>query len=121
MGSSAATAIHSYISDPRIAQMIDHFTQYVGSSPDNSPAVLCAIAHMQTSEGIWYPKGGTSAVPAALGCLASELGVEIHSETSVERILHANGRFSGYEPGTGKRSRWPLLFQIPTPFALTAN
>ena len=51
--------------------MLDHFTQYVGSAPDASPAVLCGIAHMQTSEGIWYPRGGTRAVPEALGKLAA--------------------------------------------------
>ena len=51
---------------PRVAQMLDHFTQYVGSAPDASPAVLCGIAHMQTGEGIWYPRGGTRAVPEAL-------------------------------------------------------
>lgn len=48
--------IRSYVGDRRVAQMLDHFTQYVGSSPDRSPAVLCGIAHMQTSEGIWYPR-----------------------------------------------------------------
>ena len=46
--------------------MIDHYTQYVGSSPYGSPAVLCGIAHMQTDEGVWYPIGGTRAVPLAL-------------------------------------------------------
>ena len=46
--------------------MVDHFTQYVGSAPDASPAVLCGIAHMQTREGVWYPMGGTRAIPAAL-------------------------------------------------------
>jgi len=29
-------------------------------------AVLCGIAHMQTNDGVWYPMGGTGAVPAAL-------------------------------------------------------
>jgi len=105
MGSSAAAAVRSYIPEPRVAQMIDHFTQYVGSSPDNSPAVLCAIAHMQTSEGIWYPKGGTYAVPAALGQLASELGVEIRTDTSIERILHANGRVVGLRTSVGEEIR----------------
>ena len=37
--------------DARLAQMLDHFTQYVGSSPYGSPAVLCAIAHMQAARG----------------------------------------------------------------------
>ncbi len=57
--------------------MLDHFVQYVGSSPYDSPAVLCSIAHMQTDGGIWYPMGGTRAVPAAMERLASELGVDI--------------------------------------------
>ena len=34
--------------------------------PTLSPAVLCGIAHMQTGEGVWYPRGGTRAVPEAL-------------------------------------------------------
>ena len=64
----------------RVAQMLDHFTQYVGSSPYGSPAVLCGIAHMQTQEGIWYPRGGTAAIPAALAKLADQLGVEIRDD-----------------------------------------
>ncbi len=102
MGRSAAAAVRSFIPQPKVAQMIDHFTQYVGSSPDNSPAVLCGIAHMQTSEGIWYPKGGTYAVPAALGKLAGELGAEIHLDTSIERVLHANGRVVGLRTSSGE-------------------
>ena len=42
--------------------MVDHFAQYVGSNPFASPAVLSSIAHMQTNDGVWYPKGGTGAV-----------------------------------------------------------
>ena len=54
--------IRRRVKDGRVAQMLDHFTQYVGSSPYGSPAVLCSIAHMQTDGGIWYPRGGTRAV-----------------------------------------------------------
>jgi diapolycopene oxygenase len=105
MGSTAGGAVRSYIPQPQVAQMIDHFTQYVGSSPDNSPAVLCGIAHMQTSEGIWYPKGGTYSVPAALGQLAAELGVEIRLDTSIERILYADGRVFGLQTSAGEEVR----------------
>src|SRR5262249_51177994 len=51
MSRTVAEAVRSHVPDPRVAQMIDHFTQYVGSAPDQSPAVLCGIAHMQTQEG----------------------------------------------------------------------
>ena len=70
MGRTVAGTIRGHIDDHRVAQMLDHFTQYVGSSPYESPAVLCSIAHMQTDGGVWYPIGGTRAVPEALARLA---------------------------------------------------
>ncbi|MBV9812281.1 MAG: NAD(P)-binding protein, partial [Acetobacteraceae bacterium] len=41
MGSTVASTIRARVRDARVAQMLDHFTQYVGSSPYGSPAVLC--------------------------------------------------------------------------------
>jgi phytoene desaturase len=95
MGRSVASVVRSYVTDQRVAQMMDHFTQYVGSSPYASPAVLCGIAHMQTDEGIWYPIGGTRAVPEALGKLAGELGVEIRVGTDVMQIKTQPGKSHG--------------------------
>jgi len=95
MHRTVAGTIRSHVPDARVSQMLDHFTQYVGSSPYASPAVLCGIAHMQTNEGVWYPMGGTRAVPLALAKLARELGVEIRLNTSIERIETSNGEVRG--------------------------
>ncbi len=95
MGRSVTGTVRSFIPDARVAQMVDHFTQYVGSAPDASPAVLCSIAHMQTEEGVWYPKGGTAAVPRALRQLAEELGVEFRTGVVVQRILTAGRKVAG--------------------------
>lgn len=104
LGRSVAQVVRSYVPDHRVAQMLDHFTQYVGSSPDASPAVLCGIAHMQTEEGIWYPKGGTRAVPLALTTLAEELGVELRTNCDIRRILTDHGkRVTGIETVTGEQ------------------
>ncbi|MCS6975855.1 MAG: phytoene desaturase family protein [Gemmatales bacterium] len=104
MGRTVAGVIRGHVRDARVAQMLDHFTQYVGSSPEASPAVLCGIAHMQTSEGVWYPRGGTRAVPEALERLARDLGVEVRTETGVRRILtDSTGRVSGVETDRGER------------------
>ncbi len=86
LGKTVAGVIRENIPDPNVAQMLDHFVQYVGSSPDASPAILCAIGHMQMEEGIWYPKGGTRAVPEGMVKLARELGVSFHTDTDVARI-----------------------------------
>jgi phytoene desaturase len=95
MHSTVAGTIRKFIPDSRAAQMLDHFTQYVGSSPEGSPAVLCGIAHMQTDEGVWYPMGGTRAVPVALTKLAIDLGVEIRSGDGIQRILTEGDQVTG--------------------------
>jgi diapolycopene oxygenase len=102
-GATVAGTIRRRVPDARVAQMLDHFTQYVGSSPEASPAVLCGIAHMQTSEGIWYPRGGTRAVPRALERLAGELGVDVRLGQGVKRIMHDAGRACGVETDDGEQ------------------
>jgi diapolycopene oxygenase len=103
MGRSVAGTVRSFVPDGRVAQMLDHFTQYVGSNPEASPAVLCGIAHMQTAEGVWYPVGGTRAVPEALAKLAAELGVELRTGCGVKRIVVGpDDTVTGVETASGE-------------------
>ncbi len=102
LGQSVASTVRAHASDPRVAQLLDHFTQYVGSAPDASPAVLCGIAQMQTQEGIWYPRGGIGAIPRALTQLAGELHVDLRTGTDIVRILTTEGAVSGVETASGE-------------------
>lgn len=103
MGRTVSELLRGYVPEPRVSQMLDHFTQYVGSAPDASPAVLCGIAHMQTHDGIWYPMGGTRAVPESLVRLAEDLGVEFRTNTGIRSILTEDGAVTGVETAAGER------------------
>ncbi len=105
MGRRSPARSAAKVPDARVAQMLDHFTQYVGSSPDGSPAVLCGIAHMQTAEGVWYPRGGTRAVAEALAKLAGELGVDVAARHRTSTGLDIeNGAVTGRRrPPTARR------------------
>ncbi len=92
---SVFDCVRSFVKDQRVAQMLDHFVQYVGSSPEASPAVLCGIAHMQTQEGVWYPMGGTRQVPVKLRELAERLGVEFRTGIRVKTITRDGERATG--------------------------
>jgi phytoene desaturase len=117
LGKTVAGMIRENIPDANVAQMLDHFVQYVGSSPDASPAILCAIGHMQMEEGIWYPMGGTRAVPEALVKLARELGVTFHTGTDIARILtdappsgvRPASRVFGVETTRGEKHRFDAV------------
>ncbi len=106
MGRSVAGTVRAFTPDPRVAQMIDHFTQYVGSSPYGSPAVLCGIAHMQTDEGVWYPVGGTRAVPEALVRLAHRARRRIpHRHEDRENPRRTAAKSPACAPMPARRSR----------------
>ena len=103
MHRTVAGQIKRDVKDPRVAQMLEHFIQYVGSSPLASPAVLCGIAQMQQGEGVWYPMGGTRAVPRALERLAGDLGVDIRTGCGVARIETEGGRATAVVTEAGER------------------
>jgi phytoene desaturase len=103
MGSTLGGVVRKHVSEARVAQLVDHFVQYVGSNPFAAPAVLGAIAHMQTQEGIWYPRGGTRAVPVALERVARELGVELRTGTAIADIKLADGRVAAVVTAAGER------------------
>ena len=103
MHRTVASEIKRHVRDPRVTQMLEHFIQYVGSSPLASPAVLCGIAQMQQGEGVWYPMGGTRAVPLALERLALDLGVEIRTGCGIARIELEGGRAAAVLTESGER------------------
>lgn len=100
---SLAQTVRKYAPDPRVAQLLDHFTQYVGSSPGASPSILASIAHMQVAEGITYPIGGTRAIPEALVKLAGELGVEFCPNTEIVQFHTSGARVVGLTDQHGRR------------------
>ncbi len=101
MHSSVAGTIRGKVRDARLAQMLDHFVQYVGSSPYGAPAVLCAIAHMQTAQGVWYPMGGTRAVAEGLARFAEENGARLRSSEDVEGLVIEGARVAGVRTARG--------------------
>jgi diapolycopene oxygenase len=109
LGQTVSGTIRDFIKDPRVAQMLDHYVQYVGSSPDNSPAILCSIGHMQAEQGIWYPKGGTRAVPLALVRLGRELGVQFHTATDIGLLLTEGETVIGVETTDGEQHRFDAV------------
>ncbi|GBR54276.1 phytoene dehydrogenase [Neokomagataea thailandica NBRC 106555] len=129
LASTFAREIRKRIRNPQAAQMLDHLTQYVGSNPFQAPAVLLGIAHMQSHDGVWYPMGGTRAVPDALAQLGQELGVCFKTSTRAQQIQVQNGQVQGVVTADAEvipadivisnmdsvRTMRELLRNVPTP------
>ena len=84
-------AIRSFVRSPKLRQLLGRFATYVGASPFLAPATLNVIAHVELSDGVWYPQDGVYSIAAAFERLARELGVEIRTGCRVERIETQRG------------------------------
>jgi diapolycopene oxygenase len=97
MHSTMAATAHKMISERHVQQLVEHFLQYVGSSPFMAPAILSLIAAAQVDHGCWYPMGGTREVARSLARIADELGVHAELGATVRRVIVNGQRAVGVE------------------------
>lgn len=84
-----------YTSNPYLQKIIHRYATYTGSDPRKAPAVLLTIAFVETTFGAWHVKGGIGTLAEALGQRCEELGVKIHLNARVEKILTKDGSATG--------------------------
>ena len=70
-----------------LRQFFKRFTTYNGSSPYSAPGTLNVIPHVELNIGGYYIQGGMHTLVKQLEVLANKLGVQIHTNTDVRRIL----------------------------------
>ena len=102
MHSTVARTAHGSIHEPHLAQLTEHFLQYVGSSPFLAPAILSLIASAQGDYGCWYAMGGTRMVARSLERVFTEQGGRVERGVGAKRILAEGGRVTGVELEDGR-------------------
>ncbi|MAH65517.1 MAG: phytoene desaturase [Phycisphaerae bacterium] len=102
MHSTVGKTILKHIKEPHVAQMCEHFLQYVGSSPFLAPAILTLIAAAQADHGCCYTMGGTRNIAGSLARILEEEETEIILGNGVARIIHDGKRATGVELENGR-------------------
>ncbi len=76
-------------------QLFNRYATYNGSNPYKAPGMLSLIPHLEQNLGTFYPEGGMISITSALYRLALKKGVEFHFNTTVQRIIHHEGKARG--------------------------
>ena len=92
---SMHNGISRFFKNPHIVQLFDRFATYNGSNPYKAPATLNIIPFVEHGLGGYYIKGGMYKLVQALESLALNLGVEIHTNSPVQQIIHHSRRVRG--------------------------
>ena len=84
--SSMASSVAARVTTPELRQLLLRYATYNGSNPYTAPATLHCIAHVELALGGFGVVGGLAALARALVDVAVELGVEIETGVSVQRV-----------------------------------
>jgi phytoene desaturase len=89
--SSLRTHVEKYISHPHLKALLEFPVLFLGSSPQNTPAMYSLMAYADIVLGTWYPMGGMYKVVEGLYSLALELGVTFQFNVAVTKFHITNG------------------------------
>ena len=81
--------------DTKTEQIFNRYATYNGSDPFKAPAILNLIPHLEINQGAYFPEKGMRSISNLLERLCREMGVHIHTNTSVESISHENQKVNG--------------------------
>jgi phytoene desaturase len=83
--------VGSYFRDPRVRQVFDFHSLFIGGDPRRVPGIYAALVWLQLADGIWYSDGGVYSVIEAMHRLIGRGGGRVVTGARVERIVQRNG------------------------------
>ena len=89
-------SVSKFFKTDKLRQAFSFQTMYLGLSPFAAPAVYALLPYTELAEdGLWFPRGGMYRLVEGFGRLADELGVQVHINSPVEKIIVTKGQARG--------------------------
>lgn len=90
-----------YFKSRYLREALGSYAMYLGGSPYTLSGMFTILAYGEMAHGLWLPAGGVYALVTGITKLAVELGVEIHTDCPVRKIVTEAGRIRGLELADG--------------------
>jgi len=89
--------------DIRLKQLLEYHMVFLGSSPFQAPAVYSLMSHLDFRSGVYYPRRGMMELVSSMERLGESLGVRLHYNSPVKRIVLEGNQATGVELMNGER------------------
>ena len=83
---SVYSIVSSYVKDERLRQALSFHTLLVGGNPMTTSSIYALIHTIEKDGGVWFARGGTNALVAAMVRLFERLGGVLRLSDPVARI-----------------------------------
>jgi len=98
---SVYAKVAEFIQDEQLRQAFSFHSLLVGGNPFATSAIYALIHALERQWGVWFPRGGTGALVAAMVKLFEDLGGTFHLNTPVAAIETAGERVTGVRLADG--------------------
>lgn len=93
--SPLAKEVRALFKNEKLRQVVEFPVIFLGAMADKIPALYSIMNYAAMVQGTYYPQGGMVKIAEAMTALAHELGVEIVTNTNIEKIEVHNGKATG--------------------------
>ncbi|MDF4202514.1 phytoene desaturase family protein [Maribacter sp. SA7] len=90
-----SSQVRKSFKNPKLISTLEFPVLFLGAKPSNTPSFYNFMNFADFGLGTWHPKGGMYEVIKAMKNLAVELGVTIHTDSPIDKIIVTNGKASG--------------------------
>ncbi len=81
--------------NPKLISTLEFPVLFLGAKPSNTPSFYSFMNFADFGLGTWHPRGGMYEIIKAIQNLATELGVQINTESTVTKIRVQDGKAVG--------------------------
>lgn len=110
--------VSTHLRDDRLRRAFSIQPLLVGGNPFATTSIYSLIHYLERRDGVYFARGGTGAIVAALGRLLDETGVEVRLETTVAEILVRGGAARGVRLENGEELAGDLVVSDADPLYL---
>ncbi len=94
-----SSEVRKRFQNPKLISTLEFPVLFLGAKPNKTPSFYSFMNYADFGLGTWHPKGGMYEIIKAMGSLAAELGVTVHTHKSVNKINVENGVCKGITVG----------------------
>ncbi|KAA0971961.1 phytoene desaturase [Aureimonas fodinaquatilis] len=106
---SVYAKVSQFIRDEQLRQAFSFHSLLVGGNPFDTSSIYALIHALERKGGVWFAKGGTGALIAAMVRLFEELGGRLHLNAEIDRMMESEGRVTGLALGDGQIMRFDQI------------
>lgn len=110
-----------YLSHPKLRQAFSIQPLLVGGNPFDTTSIYGLIHYLERTYGVYFAMGGTGAIVEALAALMHRQGIKVALNTTVSKIIIANGEAKSVLLADGRLIQSDLIVSNADPSHLYEN